>query len=54
VDAVRRGTELLTASSDLRFAIEPGGHLGVLAGRRAHDHSWTTFLDFVNAHDDET
>jgi polyhydroxyalkanoate synthase len=52
VDAVRRGTELLTSSSDLRFSVEPGGHLGVLAGRRAHDHSWATFLDFVDAHDD--
>jgi polyhydroxyalkanoate synthase len=52
VDAVRRGTELLTSSSDLRFAVEPGGHLGVLAGRRAHDHSWATFLDFIEAHDD--
>jgi polyhydroxyalkanoate synthase len=52
VDAVRRGTELLTSSSDLRFAVEPGGHLGVLAGRRAHDHSWATFLEFVTDHDD--
>jgi polyhydroxyalkanoate synthase len=52
VEAVRRGTELLTSSSDLRFAVEPGGHLGVLAGRRAHDHSWATFLDFVIDHDD--
>jgi polyhydroxyalkanoate synthase len=52
VDAVRRGTELLTSSSDLRFSVEPGGHLGVLAGRRAHDHSWATFLDFIGAHDD--
>ncbi len=52
VDAVRRGIELLTSSSDLRFAVEPGGHLGVLAGRRAHDHSWATFLDFIGAHDD--
>jgi poly[(R)-3-hydroxyalkanoate] polymerase subunit PhaC len=53
VAAVRRGTELLTSSSDLRFSVEPGGHLGVLAGRRAHDHSWATFLDFVTAHDDD-
>ncbi len=52
VAAVRRGTELLTSSSDLRFSVEPGGHLGVLAGRRAHDHSWASFLDFVSAHDD--
>lgn len=52
VAAVRHGTELLTSSSDLRFCVEPGGHLGVLAGRRAHDHSWASFLDFVAAHDD--
>jgi polyhydroxyalkanoate synthase len=53
VDSVRRGTELLTSSSDLRFSVEPGGHLGVLAGRRAHDHSWASFLDFVADHDDD-
>ncbi|MCD2196545.1 alpha/beta fold hydrolase [Actinomycetospora endophytica] len=53
VAGVRRGTELLTSSSDLRFSVEPGGHLGVLAGRRARDHSWATFLDFVSTHDDE-
>jgi polyhydroxyalkanoate synthase subunit PhaC len=52
VAAVRRGVELLTSSSDLRFAVEPGGHLGVLAGRRAHDHAWATLLDFVGAHDE--
>jgi polyhydroxyalkanoate synthase len=51
VESVRRGTELLTSSSDLRFSVEPGGHLGVLAGRRAHDHSWASFLDFVSDHD---
>ncbi|MFC5062269.1 alpha/beta fold hydrolase [Actinomycetospora atypica] len=51
VDAVRRGVELLTSSSDLRFEIEPGGHLGVLSGRRARTHSWPTFLDFVTDHD---
>lgn len=49
--AVRRGTELLTSSSDLRYSVAPGGHLGVLAGRRARTHSWATFLDFVRAHD---
>jgi polyhydroxyalkanoate synthase subunit PhaC len=53
VAGVHRGTDLLTSSSDLRFSVEPGGHLGVLAGRRARDHSWATFLEFVGAHDDE-
>ena len=38
--------------ADLRFAEEPGGHRGVLAGRRARDHSWATFLGFIGAHDD--
>jgi polyhydroxyalkanoate synthase subunit PhaC len=51
VAAVRRAKDLLTSSSDLRFSVEPGGHLGVLAGRRARDHTWATFLDFVAAHD---
>lgn len=51
VAAVRKGVELLTSSSDLRFEVEPGGHLGVLSGRRARTHSWPAFLDFVTDHD---
>nr|WP_246326044.1 hypothetical protein [Actinomycetospora corticicola] len=52
VDSVRKGVELLTKSPDLRFEIEPGGHLGVLTGRRAKTHTWPVFLDFMADHDD--
>jgi polyhydroxyalkanoate synthase len=51
VDAVRRGEELLVASPDLRFVVHPGGHLGVLAGRRARDHAWRDLLVFLADHD---
>ena len=46
--AVRRGADLLTGSPQVRFETAPGGHVGVLTGRRARDTSWPildTFLD---------
>lgn len=51
VAAVERATELLTASPDLRFVVRPGGHLGVLAGRRARENSWRDLERFLAAHD---
>ncbi len=42
--AVRRVTELLTGSPSVRFESAPGGHLGVLTGRRARTTTWT-YLD---------
>lgn len=53
VDAVRRGEALLTDSPDLRFVVHPGGHLGVLAGRRARDHAWRDLLIFLEDHDSD-
>ncbi|MDD7942173.1 alpha/beta fold hydrolase [Actinomycetospora lutea] len=52
VAAVERATELLTACPDLRFDVRPGGHLGVLAGRRARENSWHDLREFLTAHDD--
>ena len=49
--AVERAADLLAASSDLRFAVEPGGHLGVLTGRRARTHTWRRLVDFLGHHD---
>ena len=49
--AVEHTTSLLTASTDLRFAVEPGGHLGVLTGRRAREHTWPRLGAFLDAHD---
>ena len=51
VAAVERATDLLTASPDLRFVVQPGGHLGVLAGRRARENSWRDLESFLVAHD---
>ncbi|GAA4888221.1 alpha/beta fold hydrolase [Actinomycetospora straminea] len=51
VAAVERATELLTGSPDLRFVVHPGGHLGVLAGRRAREHSWRDLEAFLADHD---
>lgn len=38
--AVRRAVPLLTGSPEVRFATAPGGHLGVLTGRRARESTW--------------
>lgn len=51
VEAVRRGVDLLTGSADLRFVVRPGGHLGVLAGRRARHESWADLIAFLGDHD---
>ncbi|MDD7968217.1 alpha/beta fold hydrolase [Actinomycetospora lemnae] len=51
VAAVERATELLTGSPDLRFVVRPGGHLGVLAGRRARENSWRDLEAFLADHD---
>ena len=38
--AVRAGVPLLTGSPEVRFTTSPGGHLGVLTGRRTRDTTW--------------
>lgn len=38
--SVRKAVGLLTGSPEVRFATAPGGHLGVLTGRRARDTTW--------------
>lgn len=45
--AVRRVTELLTGSPHVRFESAPGGHLGVLTGRRARSTTWTYLDEFL-------
>ncbi|MFP5070486.1 alpha/beta hydrolase [Pseudonocardia nantongensis] len=40
LQAVRRAVPLLTGSTEVRFSTAPGGHLGVLTGRRARDTTW--------------
>jgi polyhydroxyalkanoate synthase subunit PhaC len=49
--AVRRGTELLTGSPEVRFETAPGGHLGVLTGRRSRYTTWAYLDEFLDKHD---
>ena len=49
--AVRRGAELLTGSPEVRFETAPGGHLGVLTGRRARGTTWAYLDGFLGEHD---
>lgn len=46
--AVRRAVGLLSGSPDVRFATAPGGHLGVLTGRRARDTTWVELDRFLD------
>ena len=48
--AVRRVVELLTGSPEVRFESAPGGHLGVLTGRRARTTTWTHLDTFLTSH----
>ncbi|WP_028932900.1 alpha/beta fold hydrolase [Pseudonocardia spinosispora] len=49
--AVRRGTELLTGAPEVRFETAPGGHLGVLTGRRSRTTTWAYLDEFLDKHD---
>jgi polyhydroxyalkanoate synthase len=48
-NAVRRGAELLTGSPQVRFETAPGGHLGVLTGRKARSGTWQYLDAFLAA-----
>jgi polyhydroxyalkanoate synthase len=45
--AVRRVVDLLTGSPEVRFESAPGGHLGVLTGRRARTTTWALLDAFL-------
>jgi polyhydroxyalkanoate synthase len=49
IGAVRRGADLLTGSPRVRFEAAPGGHLGVLTGRRARTTTWTYLDAFLSS-----
>jgi len=49
IAAVRRGADLLTGSPHVRFESAPGGHLGVLTGRRARTTTWTHLDTFLSS-----
>jgi poly[(R)-3-hydroxyalkanoate] polymerase subunit PhaC len=45
--AVRKLVDLLDNAAEVRFATCPGGHLGVLTGRRARETTWAHIDDFL-------
>lgn len=51
VASVRHLTTLLTGSPDVRFEVVPGGHLGMLTGRRARETSWRTIDSWLHEFD---
>lgn len=55
VIAPRRAVEqlvgLLDNAPEVRFAVAPGGHLGVLTGRRARNTTWCYLDAFLESHD---
>lgn len=48
--SVEAVVELLTGSPDVRFGTAPGGHLGVLTGRKARTTTWPTIDGFLAEH----
>jgi polyhydroxyalkanoate synthase len=48
--AVRRLTQLLDNSPEVRFEVCPGGHLGVLTGRGARHSTWRLMDAFLDTH----
>lgn len=47
--AVHRVAELLPNAAEVKTAVAPGGHLGVLTGRAARRTTWRTLDDFLDA-----
>ena len=46
--AVKAVVPLLTGAADVRFEIVPGGHLGMLTGRRARDTTWRVLDEWID------
>lgn len=47
--AVRRLVDVLDNAAEVRFETAPGGHLGVLAGRRARTTTWAYLDEFLSS-----
>jgi len=47
VPAVKALVPLLTGSAEVQFEIVPGGHLGMLTGRRARDTTWRALDEWI-------
>jgi polyhydroxyalkanoate synthase len=48
LSAVQTVVPLLTGAPEVRFETAPGGHLGVLTGRRARETTWRYLDDFLD------
>ncbi|CAN5416718.1 alpha/beta hydrolase [soil metagenome] len=48
VPAVKAVVPLLTGSSEVRFEIVPGGHLGMLTGRAARGSTWAVLDEWIS------
>lgn len=48
VNAVKAVVPLLTGSTEVRFEIVPGGHLGMLTGRAARVSSWPVMDEWID------
>ncbi|WP_310528638.1 alpha/beta fold hydrolase [Nocardioides sp.] len=48
VNAVRAVVPLLTGSTQVRFEIVPGGHLGMLTGRAARGSTWRVMDEWID------
>jgi len=48
--AVHRLVDVLDNAAEVRFETAPGGHLGVLAGRRARSTTWAYLDEFLGGH----
>jgi polyhydroxyalkanoate synthase subunit PhaC len=50
VSCVRPVEQLVPNAPEMRFEIVPGGHLGMLTGRRARNTTWLILDDFIDQH----
>jgi polyhydroxyalkanoate synthase subunit PhaC len=48
IDAVHAGEMHLTGSREVRFEVVPGGHLGMLTGRRARSSTWPVLDEWLD------
>ena len=56
IESVKAAVPMLSGSPDARFEIVPGGHLGMLTGRKARTGTWPVIDSWVDAwteHQDE-
>jgi polyhydroxyalkanoate synthase len=50
VSCVRPVEDLVPNAAEMRFEVVPGGHLGMLTGRRARTTTWRIMDEFIEKH----